>query len=215
MSTKKLELGTLKDVAFFYTSTTRPVKQLNKENKPHLSEHPLEMHSYEIKIAIEESRYKKLKKAYPKAKNFINASDISVDDFMLKYAPEGFPKPEEDMVLIKFAQTCMVGKPNFRKESKPITQIGIRGRVQDYDGNTIDQETNIGNGTMGHLQIRPVQSDYGLYLYPNGLCITNLVEYTPNGGVDESAFGIEELEEVDIDKPKDAGEDSFDDDIPF
>ena len=135
---------------------------------------------------------------------------------MKKFAPEGFPEPEEDMVLIKFAQTCLVGKPTMRKESRQIPQIGIRGRVQDYDGNTIEQETNIGNGTMGHLQIRPVQSDYGLYLYPNALCITKLVEYFPSGGVDEEAFGIEELEEVDMDKPKPDGLNNDDDeDIPF
>ena len=62
MSETKSTTSTLKDVYFFYTSVSVPEKQLNPDGKPAESEHPLEGHSFEIKILITEDRYKKIKK---------------------------------------------------------------------------------------------------------------------------------------------------------
>jgi hypothetical protein len=207
------KLKTIKDVVFYYTSTTYATKQLNKDNKPPLSDDPLEFHSYEVKIAIPESRFKQLKKKFSGAKNFPNVKEYSPSEFVEKgFAEE---EPDEDMVLIKFAQAALTGKKGARKPSRPITQIGIKGKVQDRNGVTISADTQIGNGTKGHLQFNPVESDYGLYLYPTAICITELVEYQSGaGGYDEDGFDLEELDEVG-EEADEASDDDFDDDIPF
>jgi hypothetical protein len=216
MSKTESKLKTLKDVTFFYTSVSRPVKQLNKENKPPLSDDPLEFHSYEVKVAVPESTFKQLKKAFKGAKNFPNAKEYTPEEYAEKLDPNG-QEPDEDMVLIKFTQSALTGKKGMRKPSRPITQIGIKGKVQDRNGLEITQETAIGNGTKGHLQFNPVENTHGLYLYPTAICITELVEYIPaGGGFDADAFGLEELDEVDMDKESSGDEDDmFEDDIDF
>ena len=195
---------TLKDVMFFYTSVNTPQKQLNPENKPYATLNPLEGHSFEVKILITEDRYKKLKKEFKGAKNFDKSKDYDIDDCKDKLNID----VDEDMVLIKFAQTALVGKvfensegTKTRKHAKPITQFGVKGEVQDRLGVEVIQTTELGYGTKGHLQFRPVRNDFGLYLYPNAICVTELVEFA--GGeaeVDEDAFGIEALDDADIEK---------------
>lgn len=199
---KENSIVTMKDVTFMYSSVSRPVEQLNTEKKPPLSDHELEMHSFEIKILVSDSRYKKLKKAYKGAKNFPHAKEYTPEEVKDKFDME----VDDDMVLIKFSQSCLVGKANARRESFPIKQIGIKGKVQDNAGNTIDQDTSIGNGTTGHFQFRPVEGANGLYLYPHLLCITNLVEYVSSGAEEDlDSLGLEELDETDV---KEAGEDA-------
>ena len=202
----KSKFGTLKDVIFVYSSVTYPNKQLNKENKPHKSDHALEMHSWEIKVLVTEERFKALKKKYKGAKNFPNAKELTPEECEKDY---GIPKPETDLVLIKFSQSCLTGRSipdplltgkTTRKGSIPIKLIGIVDKVQDRSGNLITATTDLGNGTKGHLQFNPGESEHGVYLYPVAVCVTDLVEYTGGAGsMDEEAFGIEELEKVDHD----------------
>ena len=158
MSETKSTTSTLKDVYFFYTSVSVPEKQLNPDGKPAESEHPLEGHSFEIKILVPEKDYKQMKKEYKGAKNF----------------------------------------------------------DKDRHGLEVIQTTALGYGTKGHLQFRPVKNDFGLYLYPNALCITDLVEYVEGAGsVDEEAFGIEALDDADIDEVVSATEGDLDEDLEF
>lgn len=204
---KESNIVTMKDVIFMFSSVSRPIEQLNTDNKPPLSspDSPtfgLEFHSYEIKILIPESRYKTLKKHFKGAKNLPNAKEFEKSDLLEKYDCLNEADLDDDMVLVKFSQSCLVGKADkngVRRESYPIKQIGIKGKVQDMFGNTIDQDTALGNGTKGHFQFRPVDGTNGLYLYPQLLCITELVEYTA-AGVEEDydSLGLEELDETDV-----------------
>lgn len=195
MSKKESTLKTLKDVIFVYTSVDRPQKQLNKDNKPAKSDHPLEFHAWEIKVLVTESYFKAMKKAFSGAKNFPNVKEYTASECVDKF---NIDEPDEDMVLIKFSQGCLYGPAGNRKDARPVTQIGIAGKVQDKNGLAITQATPVGNGTKGHLQFNPVTNDFGLYLYPVAICITELVEYVPaGGGFDEDAFGITELAESD------------------
>ena len=202
---KESKLGTIKDIHFVYTSVTWKQKQLNKEKKPPKSDSEDEFHSYEVKILITLSRYNaELKKVYGKpTKNFPNAKDVEREEAMERF---GIEDPGEDMLLIKFAQAVLTGKdipdPNragktTRKASKPINQFGICGRLQDRNGISITADTQIGNGSKGHLQFKPVDSGHGLYLYPTAIIITELVEYESGGNIDVEAIGFEELPEVD------------------
>lgn len=205
---QKSKLGTVKDIIFVYTSTSYKNKQLNKENKPPLSDSPDEFHAYEVKILITESRYNnELKKVYGKAtKNFPHAKDVTREDAMERFDIED---PGEDMLLIKFAQNVLTGKKvkdpdnegkTTRKESRLIQQFGICGKLQDRNGVNITADTQIGNGTKGHLQFNPVDTDHGRYLYPTSIIITELVEYVGGGGaIDEEGIGFEELPEVNPD----------------
>lgn len=188
---KKSPYKMIKDVIFFYSSVTRPQKQLNPENKPPASDHNLEFHSYEIKVLITEKMYKAMKKAFAGAKNFPHSKEWDVD----KCVAAGVDT-DEDMVLVKFAQPCLNGSGAKRKESRQIPLIGIAGKVQDRNGVSVDSETRIGNGSKGHLQFNPYESNFGLYLYPVAVCITELVEVDEAAAADFDAFGLEELEEV-------------------
>ena len=204
---KETNIVTMKDVIFMFSSVSRPIEQLNTDNKPPQSDSKsptfgLEFHSYEIKILISESRYKNLKKSFKGAKNLPNAKEMEKDDLLEKYDYLNPSDLDDDMVLIKFSQSCLVGKPNkdgVRRESYAVKQIGIKGKVQDLHGNNIDQETALGNGTKGHFQFRPVDGANGLYLYPQLLCVTELVEYTAGGQEEDyDSLGLEELDETDM-----------------
>ncbi len=214
---KETSIVTLKDVIFMYTSVSRPVQQLNTDNKPPISDpssptFDLEFHSFEIKILISEERFKKLKKDQKGAKNLPNAREWEKDDLLEAY---DFLDPDDladDMVLIKFSQSCLVGKANkegVRKESFPVKQIGIRGKVQDINGLPIDQDTSVGNGSKGHFQFRPVEGLNGLYLYPQLVCITELIEYVSAGAEEDmDSLDLEELEETDIEEEAEAESES-------
>jgi hypothetical protein len=199
---KETSIVTMKDVIFMFSSVSRPIEQLNTDNKPPMSDSALEFHSFEIKILISETRFKALKKAYKGAKNLPNAKELEKDDLLEKYDCLNEADLDDDMVLIKFSQSCLVGKPDkagVRRESYPVKQIGIKGKVQDKHGNTVDQETSMGNGTKGHFQFRPVSGDNGMYLYPQLVCITELIEYV-GGEAEEDldSLGLEELGETDL-----------------
>lgn len=212
---KETNIVTMKNVIFMFSSVSRPIEQLNTDNKPPLSSKDsptfgLEFHSFEIKILISESRYKTLKKNFKGAKNLPNAKELEKDDLLEKYDCLNESDLDDDMVLIKFSQSCLVGKPDkngVRRESYPVKQIGIKGKVQDLNGETIDQDTNLGNGTKGHFQFRPVDGPNGLYLYPQLICVTELIEYTAAGQEDDfDSLGLEELDETDLDKEADEAE---------
>lgn len=204
---KETNIKTLKNVIFMYTSVNRAVKQLNTDNKPPISAPSsptfgMEFHSYEIKILVSDKIYKQLKKEHKGAKNLPNAKEHTKEELLEKYTYLNPEDMDDDMVLIKFSQSVLVGKADkdgVRKESYPVKQIGIKGKVQDIHGNPIDQDTSLGNGTKGHFQFRPVESANGLYLYPQLVCVTELVEYA-GGGAEEDleSLGLEELDETDI-----------------
>lgn len=198
---------TMKDVIFMYTSVNREVKQLNTENKPPKSDpssptFDMEFHSYEVKILITEERFKALKKKFKSAKNLPNAKEFEKDELLETYDFLNASDLADDMVLVKFSQSVLVGKPNadgVRKNSFPINQIGIKGRVQDIHGQPIDHNTAVGNGTKGHFQFRPVEGANGLYLYPHTVCITDLIEYIGGGAAEDlDSLGLEDLDDTDM-----------------
>lgn len=183
---------TIKDVLFYYTSTTYAQKQYKTDDsRPPLGNGPLEGHAFEVKILICEDRFKGFKKAFAGAKNLPNAKDFTKEECVSKLGME--EEPDTDMVLIKFSQNAMMGAKGDRKKSRPIDKIGVVNGIRDRNGLDILPDTNIGNGTRGHLQFKPVENQYGLYLYPAAICITELVEYHPKGssGTDYDGFGIE------------------------
>lgn len=202
---KENNIVTLKDVIFMYTSVSRPVEQLNTDKKPPLSAPTsptfgLEFHAYEVKILISDERFKQLKKNHKGAKNLPHAKEYTKNELLEKFSFLKEQDLDDDMVLVKFSQSCLVGKADkngVRRESFPIKQIGIRGKVQDHNGVTINQDTALGNGTKGHFQYRPVDSENGLYLYPQLICVTELVEYASAGATEDyDSLDIEELEDL-------------------
>tara|TARA_R110000796_G_scaffold44892_4_gene109096 strand:+ start:567 stop:1244 length:678 start_codon:yes stop_codon:yes gene_type:complete len=198
---KQSNIKTLKDVIFMYSSVSVPQAQLNGDNKAPLSDNPLEFHSYEVKILIAEERFKKLKKEFKGAKNFANAKEFEKEEFLEANSYLTADDLADDLVMIKFSQACLRTdkKTKDRVPTFPIKQIGIKGQVQDSNGLTIAQDTDIGNGTKGHFQFNPVVNEHGTYLYPHLLCITDLVEYS-GGAVEEDldSLGLEELGDTDI-----------------
>jgi hypothetical protein len=114
--------------------------------------------------------------------------------------------------MVKFAQKCSTKAGKVLNKPKVI---GIKGKVQDTNGFEINDEINVGNGTLGHLQFRPVDfGANGIYLYPNAICITNLVEYASvSADLDFSEFDLEELDDVGTEE--NLNDDDFDDSFPF
>lgn len=204
---KETNIVTMKNVIFMYSSVNRAVAQLNTDKKPPISASTsptfnMEFHSFEIKILISEDRFKKLKKNFKAAKNLPHAKEFEKEELLEKYDFLDSDDLDDDMVLVKFSQSVLVGKANadgVRKNSFPIKQIGVKGKVQDMNGLPIDQDTSLGNGTKGHFQFRPVEGANGLYLYPQTVCVTELIEYV-GGGAEEDleSLGLEDLEETDM-----------------
>lgn len=200
----KSKLGTLKDIIFVYTSVTYKNKQLNEEEKKPISDSADEFHAYEVKILLSGSRFEALKDQYgDNVKNFPHAKRVKPADCVERF---GIELPTETMYLIKFSQNVLTGPAipdpltpgkTTRKDSRPITLWGVKGKVQDNLGNTIDGTTNIGHGSKGHLQFNPVESKHGIYMYPTLIVITELVAYEGGGGeIDEDALGLAELDEI-------------------
>jgi len=197
---KETNIQTMHNVIFMYTSVSNAVEQLNEDNKPPMSDDPLEFHSYEVKILISEERFKKLKKSFKGAKNLPNAKEHDKESLLEKYDFLHAEDLEDDMMLLKFSQSALVGKKGSRRPSYPIKQIGIKGKVQDNNGITIDQSTNVGHGTKGKFQFRPVETKFGLYLYPHLVCVEELVEFSGGGGEEDlDSLGLSELDEADMD----------------
>jgi hypothetical protein len=205
---KETTIETMKDVIFMYSSVSRPIEQLNTDNKPPISAPTsptfgLEFHSFEIKLLLTETRFKALKKKFKAAKNIPHAKEHEKEDLLSKYDFLNEADLDDEMVLIKFSQSCLIGKADkdgVRRESYPITQIGVKGKVQDIHGNTINQETSVGNGSKGHFQFKPVEGTNGLYLYPHLVCITDLIEYVGTVEEDFDSLGLEDLSETDVAK---------------
>lgn len=199
---KETTIETLKNVIFMYSSVSRPIEQLNTDKKPPLSDDPLEFHSFEIKLLLSEAVYKKLKKDFKGAKNLPNAKEHEKDELLEKFDFLNEADLADDMVLVKFSQSCLVGKKDKRRPSFALRQIGIKGKVQDKNGLPIDFDTQLGNGTKGHFQFRPVQTEKGgLYLYPQLVCVTELIPYV--GGEaeeDDDSLGLEELDETNMEE---------------
>jgi hypothetical protein len=197
---KKNSIVTVKDVIFMWSSVNRAVEQKNEDNKPPLSDSPLEFHSYEIKVLITDEKFKKLKKEYKGARNWTYAKEFEKEELEGKYKDIDFSSLDsDDLVLIKFASTCLKGPEGDRTPSRPIELIGIKGRVQDINGQPVTQETEFSNGSKGHFQFRVSETKYGLYLYPALVCLTDFIEYT--GGTstpDYDSLELEELDDVDV-----------------
>lgn len=219
-------LKVIRDVYFYYTQLLEPVltknaKDAGKEIDP---ANPNKNCEYTLKVAMTYEEYRALKKE-PWAKgcsNFPKAKEFTVEEFEKAFhADGGMPDfgDAEEVVLVKFSQKAQSAKG---KDMQAPKILGIKGKVQDRHGETVSQETSLGNGTKGHLQVRPVEFDkYDPYLYPHKVVVTDLVVYEGGGGVDDSVgeddLGFEELDEADLenmDKVNDAL-DEFDDDIPF
>ena len=200
-------LATFKDVYFYYSNLSIPVltkAAKDKGIKPNPDD-PKANGEYVAKIVVTFDQFRKMKKQFPRVSNFPKAKEYTISEFRdVFHADGGMPDfgDATELVMIKFAQKSRsaAGRDAFAPKV-----IGIKGKVQDHKGLTITQDTLLGNGTKGHLQVRLVEfSDFDPYLYPNAICITDLVEYKSAGGggteVDYDDFGIEELDEADLDK---------------
>ena len=125
---KETNIVTMKDVIYMFSSVSRPIEQLNTDNKPPQSAKTsptfgLEFHSFEIKVLISESRFKKLKKEFKGAKNITNAKEFEKDDLLEKYECLNEADLSDDMVLIKFSQSCLVGNLTKKECAVNRTQL--------------------------------------------------------------------------------------------
>lgn len=223
MATKQKEevtLITVKNVFFYYASIAKPALLKEARDKG-IQFDPNDPHAnteWIVRVAMPEKTFKALKKKYKGCTNFPHAKDYDLEEFKSVFH-EDSDMPDfgdaEDLVVVKFAQKCRTKSGS--NLTRP-TVVGIVGRVQDSNGVPVDADVIIGNGSKGHIQLRPVDfGDNGIYLYPNAICISELVEYVPvaSSEVDMDAFGIEELPVGELDDKEDDDNDDFDNDIGF
>ena len=219
--TEQLDLATIKNVVFLYAKIAEPVLTKDAKDrgvKPDPKD-PYHETEWTLQAAVPEKIFKALKRKFKGASNFKNAKEYTVEEFNAQFFADGKNQPDfgdaTDVAVIKFSQKCRNGKG--KDQTQPAV-IGIKGKVQDHNGLTVNADVLLGNGTLGHLQLRPVNFDtYGIYLYPQALCITHLVEYhgASPAAVDYAAFDMEELDDVELDAKEKEEDDDFDSDIPF
>lgn len=212
------DLSTIKDIHFYYSYVDEPRLTL-KAKKAGIVEDkddPFANSEWVVKVAMPEKMFKAMKKKWKGCTNFKSAKEYDLEEFNTTFhmreddngklqqdseMPD-FGEGVEDIVMIKFAQKSRTeaGKLNVAPRI-----IGIKGKVQDHNGVTINEKTQIGNGSKGHLQIREVDfgADNGIYLYPNCVCITELVVWEKSDSaqvaiIDDDSFGIEELTEEEL-----------------
>ena len=224
MPKKEVKLGTIKDVFFYYSRLNTPTLTKSAKDKgvKGVGENG-ENGEYVTKIAVGDSVYKKLKKAYKGAKNFPNVKEYDLKEFKAAFHEDGgMPDfgDDTDVVLIKFAQKSFNDKSGKPMQAPKLIAINKVGKVyKDNNGLLVEQDTLLGNGTKGHLQFRPVDfGEYGVYLYPNAVCVTDVIEYegSDGGEVDEDAFGIQESDaEEEEQEEEESFDDEFDDDLSF
>lgn len=229
---KVKNLTTLKDVFFYYSYVDVPqlLKAAKDKGAKFNPEDPNQDTEWVVKAVISRARFKKLKEKWPNGSNFPHAKEYEEAAFKKAFhspkdddgtpvydnnLPEGmFTDKVDEVVVIKFSQRA---RTKAGKDMQKPQLIGIAGKVQDHNGIAITQETLIGNGSKGHLQIRDVDfGDDGVYLYPQAVCITELVQFGGGEGTgietDTDAFGIEELSEADMDELSVDADDLPDDD---
>lgn len=215
----ELKAGVIKNVAFYYTTINSPTLTKGAKDaglfiddeKPHLNT------EYVVKAVMPRTIMKKLAKKFPKCSNLPHVVEYSQEDFAeafhdgdVSLIPDLGQKEDEELCLVKFAQKASVkgGKPTKKPKC-----IGIKGKVQDRNGETINDEILIGNGSLGMIQFRPVDfGDNGIYLYPLSICITELVVYEGAGAEDDfDDYDLEELDDVSEEEMEEEAEDDFDD----
>jgi len=220
---QEVVLRIIRDVYFYYSQLKDPVltKAAKDKGIKQDPDNPSKNSEYTLKIAMPYEDFRNLKKQkwVPNGgvfSNFPKAKEFSISEFEKTFHKDG-GMPDfgdaEEVVLIKFSQKAMNASG---REMQAPKVLGIKGKVQDHEGKTVNQDVLLGNGTKGHLQVRPVEfKDYDPYLYPHKVIITNLVEYTGGCGLDDSVgeddIGFEELTEEDLENIENGVDDEYDD----
>lgn len=212
-------LHTIKDVLFYYSNPNYPTLTKGAKDKGlvYNPDDPNANTEYVVKALMSEDDFKVLKKKFKGAKNLAYAKDFTGEEVIEAFHSKdkkGVDNVDKDAdyVLVKFSQKARTSKG---KDTKPVTVVGIKGKVKDHQDNDISQETIVGNGTKGMLKIKFVDfgKTYGTYLYPVAMCITDLVKYESEGS--GSDFEYEELEEEDSKEEESIDSETEDDDFPF
>ncbi len=225
MANEPIKMGTLKNVAFYWTKMNVPVLTKDAKDKGIQIDpkNPMLNAEWTMNVAVPESTLKKLKKAYKGCTNLPHANTYDTEEFAAAFhdgdeavIPD-FGQGSNDIAVIKFSQKSSTAAGKLTKQPKVI---GIKGKVQDRNGETVNNEVNVGNGSLGHLQFRPVDfGKNGIYLYPNVICVTDLVVYQPmEAEEDFSDFDMEDLDDEDVDDMESndfEDGDLDDDDAPF
>lgn len=220
----ELKTGVIKNVAFYYTTINTPTLTKGAKDaglfiddeKPHLNT------EYVVKVVIPRTKMKQIAKKFPKCSNIPHMVEYSQEEFAETFhdgdvssIPDLGQKEDEELCLVKFAQKASVkgGKPTKKPKC-----IGIKGKVQDRNGEAINDEILIGNGSLGMIQFRPVDfGDNGIYLYPQSICITDLVVYEGAEADDDfEGYNLEELDDVsdeDMEEDMEEAMEHFDNDF--
>ena len=170
MANEPIKMGTLKDVAFYWTKMNVPVLTKDAKDKGIVvdSDNPNLNTEWTMNVAMPEKTLKKLKKAYKGCTNLPHAKTYDTEEFADAFhegnadAVPDFDQGDDDVAVVKFSQKASTKAGKMTKQPKVI---GIKGKVQDRNGETVNNEVNVGNGSMGHLQFRPVDfGQNGIYL---------------------------------------------------
>lgn len=201
----------VKNVVLMYTRIKNPDLEFEAtastgEDKDYMNK------EYSTQIVMPESEYKKLDKKYGKRGHKVKMLTDSVRFYSAKEYEAAFkvkPPESEDYVTedgyvsIKFSQKAYWVNSGDRFPAPRVVGTKKGGTV-DNDGNEINGDVGIGNGTIGHMSFRertfknPKTQKQGLALDLTGVQVHNLVPYVNMADEDEFEYEDDDFEDDDF-----------------
>lgn len=145
----------IENCVLYYSRLNEPVLKYKKKADPDV---PYKNKEYTIQIVIPTKTMKKLKKEYKKSvRAFQYIQELTAEEFKKKMKadapdPKIYANDDGEFEVIRFNAHALgvSGTPN----KKPQV-IGAKVKVcKDLDGNTIKQDTLIGNGSVGVVRVK-------------------------------------------------------------
>ena len=210
---QSIEMQVIKDARIYWPKLGEPNENYLTYNAKtdgvkFNADSPFENTEYSVTVAMPEAEFKKLKKG-ASTKGAIQlryAKEYTADEFKAAFHQDSeAPDLGDDIVTINLKSKCTTAAG---KVGNKVKLMGIKGKVQDRNGQSVTQDTMCANGTGADVYFRPVEIKAGLNFYPYAVIVTDLHEYSGGTGVSDDEFGFEELDEV-------SNLEDDDDDIPF
>ena len=185
-------MSLIKNVIFFYVSAgNNPTVRYQEEADPQLA---FKNKEYSVSFLIKAEDYKALKKGEGKGisqivkpkKDFPMDVEAFKEKFKVKDVPKEYLNGDDEVIMLKMSEKSDYSsngdRNKFRLEIKGIDKSTRTITKTDKGEKVIlDEDTQIGNGSLGHVQWEAVAYDNkfgkGVSAKPRKIFVSSLVEF--------------------------------------